>query len=59
MTYKLKKGDQRNVYPFVLNDMTGLSNINWKHRRVYEKDMKMAMKGHIKDEYKVRFLLLL
>ncbi|XP_027895461.1 interferon-induced protein 44-like isoform X2 [Xiphophorus couchianus] len=52
MTYKLKKGDQKNVYPFVLNDMTGLSNINWKHRRVYEKDMKMAMKGHIRDEYK-------
>ncbi|XP_032440472.1 interferon-induced protein 44-like isoform X1 [Xiphophorus hellerii] len=52
MTYKLKKGDQKNVYPFVLNDMTGLSNISWKHRRVYEKDMKMAMKGHIRDEYK-------
>ncbi|XP_043963095.1 interferon-induced protein 44-like isoform X2 [Gambusia affinis] len=52
ITYKIKKGDHQNVYPFVLNDMTGLSNINWKHRRVYEKDMRMAMKGHIKEEYK-------
>ncbi|XP_054879992.1 interferon-induced protein 44-like isoform X2 [Poeciliopsis prolifica] len=52
VTYKIRKGDHQNVYPFVLNDMTGLNNITWKHRRVYEKDMKMAMKGHIKDEYK-------
>ncbi|XP_014855102.1 PREDICTED: interferon-induced protein 44-like isoform X1 [Poecilia mexicana] len=52
ITYKIKRGDQETAYPFVLNDMTGLSNISWKHRRVHEKDMKMAMMGHIKDEYK-------
>ncbi|XP_043963099.1 interferon-induced protein 44-like isoform X2 [Gambusia affinis] len=49
--YSIKKGDQGEMYPFVLNDMMGLDNRGRRYRRVYEKDMEMAMKGHIKDGY--------
>uniref|UniRef100_A0A3B5PVI6 Interferon-induced protein 44-like n=1 Tax=Xiphophorus maculatus TaxID=8083 RepID=A0A3B5PVI6_XIPMA len=49
--YSIKKGNQGEMYPFVLNDMMGLKNLGRKYRRVYEKDMKMAMKGHIQDGY--------
>lgn len=45
------------VYPTVLNDMIGLDSGNRGQRRVYMKDVEMALKGHIMDGYTVRFLL--
>ncbi|XP_014855104.1 PREDICTED: interferon-induced protein 44-like [Poecilia mexicana] len=51
-SYRIKKGNQDNEYPFVLNDMMGLSNVSRRYRRVHVKDMKKVMKGHIKDGYK-------
>lgn len=50
-TYSIKQGNRRNMYPFVLNDMMGLENAQRRHRKVHEKDVKKALKGHIKDGY--------
>lgn len=49
-TYKIKKGNA--FYPFVLNDMMGLkSTTSRRNRRIHVKDVKQALKGHIKDGY--------
>ncbi|KAL4008258.1 hypothetical protein ACER0C_002110 [Sarotherodon galilaeus] len=49
-TYKIKKGNA--FYPFVLNDMVGLkSTTSRRNRRIHVKDVKQALKGHIKDGY--------
>uniref|UniRef100_A0AAX7VHM3 Ig-like domain-containing protein n=1 Tax=Astatotilapia calliptera TaxID=8154 RepID=A0AAX7VHM3_ASTCA len=49
-TYKIKKGNA--FYPFVLNDMVGLKfTTSRRNRRIHVKDVKQALKGHIKDGY--------
>lgn len=51
-TYSIKKRNQKDIYPFVLNDTMGMSDTNQRHRRVHVNDLKKAMKGRIKDGYK-------
>ncbi|XP_072218981.1 interferon-induced protein 44-like [Leuresthes tenuis] len=46
-TYRIKK-DDGSYYPFVCNDIMGLS----KHGGVLVEDIKLALKGHVKDGYK-------
>ncbi|XP_039901976.1 interferon-induced protein 44-like isoform X2 [Simochromis diagramma] len=49
-TYRIKKGNA--FYPFVLNDMMGLKfATSRRNRRIHVKDVKQALKGHIKDGY--------
>ncbi|XP_035771221.1 interferon-induced protein 44-like [Neolamprologus brichardi] len=49
-TYKIEKGNA--FYPFVLNDMMGLKYATSRgNRRIHVKDVKQALKGHIKDGY--------
>ncbi|XP_039892376.1 interferon-induced protein 44-like [Simochromis diagramma] len=49
-TYKIKKGNA--VYRFFLNDMVGLKDAtSRRNRRIHVKDVKQALKGHIKDGY--------
>uniref|UniRef100_A0A3B4EXD3 Interferon-induced protein 44-like n=1 Tax=Pundamilia nyererei TaxID=303518 RepID=A0A3B4EXD3_9CICH len=49
-TYRIKKGNA--FYPFVLNDMMGLKfTTSRRNRRIHVKDVKQALKGHIKDGY--------
>ncbi|XP_035772202.1 uncharacterized protein LOC118455981 [Neolamprologus brichardi] len=49
-TYRIKKG--HTFYPFVLNDMVGLKDTTTRrNRRIHVKDVKQALKGHIKDGY--------
>ncbi|XP_065326285.1 interferon-induced protein 44-like [Pelmatolapia mariae] len=49
-TYRIKKGNI--FYPFVLNDMMGLKDTTSRgNRRIHVKDVKQALKGHIKDGY--------
>ncbi|KAM4521522.1 interferon-induced protein 44-like [Odontesthes bonariensis] len=45
--YRVKK-DDGSFYPFVFNDIMGLS----KHGGVLEKDIELALKGHMKEGYK-------
>ncbi|MEQ2243825.1 hypothetical protein ILYODFUR_010807 [Ilyodon furcidens] len=45
-SYKTQKGEEGNFYPFVLNEI--MSRVT---RRLHVKDVKKAMKGHIKDGY--------
>ncbi|XP_022593554.1 interferon-induced protein 44-like [Seriola dumerili] len=47
-TYKIEKGNPNTFYPFVLNDMIGMKNAN---DRVHVKDIKRALRGHVKDGY--------
>ncbi|XP_030598979.1 interferon-induced protein 44-like [Archocentrus centrarchus] len=50
-TYRIQRGNSNNFYPFVLNDMMGLKNVTRRNRRIHVKDVKRALKGHIKDGY--------
>uniref|UniRef100_A0A3B3YB18 G domain-containing protein n=1 Tax=Poecilia mexicana TaxID=48701 RepID=A0A3B3YB18_9TELE len=49
-TYKIKKEGRGNFYPFVFNDIMGLEDGDG--RGVRTDDIKLALKGHVKDEYK-------
>ncbi|XP_029911915.1 interferon-induced protein 44-like [Myripristis murdjan] len=48
-TYNFKKGRPGNLYPFVFNDTLGLEMD--KYRGVDPEDIKLAMKGHMRDGY--------
>ncbi|XP_015241791.1 PREDICTED: interferon-induced protein 44-like [Cyprinodon variegatus] len=51
-SYRIKKPNEESFYPFVLNDTMSLKTKSSRRvRRVHVKDMKKAMKGHIKDGY--------
>ncbi|XP_007578846.1 interferon-induced protein 44-like isoform X1 [Poecilia formosa] len=47
-TYKIKKEGKGNFYPFVFNDVMGLED----RTGVRPDDIKIALKGHVKDGYK-------
>ena len=53
-TYRIKK-DEESFYPFVCNDIMGLS----RHGGVHVEDVKMALKGHVKDGYTVRMIFVI
>ncbi|XP_054915743.1 interferon-induced protein 44-like [Poeciliopsis prolifica] len=47
-THKIKKEGRGNFYPFVFNDIMGLE----ERTGVRTDDIKLALKGHVKDGYK-------
>uniref|UniRef100_A0A096MFB0 AIG1-type G domain-containing protein n=1 Tax=Poecilia formosa TaxID=48698 RepID=A0A096MFB0_POEFO len=47
-TYTIKKEGRGNFYPFVFNDIMGLE----EKTGVRTDDIKLALKGHVKDGYK-------
>uniref|UniRef100_A0A3P9P427 Interferon-induced protein 44-like n=2 Tax=Poecilia reticulata TaxID=8081 RepID=A0A3P9P427_POERE len=47
-TYKVKKEGRGNFYPLVFNDITGME----EGPGVRTDDIKLALKGHVKDGYK-------
>lgn len=49
-TYKIQKESRGNFYPFVFNDIMGLEDGD--QRGVRPEDIKLALKGHVKDNYK-------
>ncbi|XP_068575224.1 interferon-induced protein 44-like [Cebidichthys violaceus] len=50
-TYKFNKGGPGTFYPFVFTDLMGVEKRN--HEGVCVEDIKLAMKGHIKDGYEI------
>ncbi|GLD56937.1 interferon-induced protein 44-like isoform X2 [Lates japonicus] len=47
-TFKVQKESSDTFYPFVFNDVMGLD----PHKGVLVDDVKLALRGHIKDEYR-------
>uniref|UniRef100_UPI0037E969BE interferon-induced protein 44-like n=1 Tax=Semicossyphus pulcher TaxID=241346 RepID=UPI0037E969BE len=47
-TYKVQRGDPETLYPFVFNDIMGLSS----QGGVHVDDVKLALMGHVKEGYK-------
>ena len=48
-TYKIEKETPNTLYPFVFNNIMGLS----EGKGVLVDDVKLALKGHVKENYKV------
>ncbi|KAG8011548.1 Interferon-induced protein 44, partial [Nibea albiflora] len=46
-TYKIEKGGSESFYPFVFNDIMGLDT----DKGVLVGDVKLALRGHVKDGY--------
>lgn len=51
-TYKTKKVGGRSSFPFVFSDTMGLDPTSG----IQVDDVILALKGHVKDRYKVKFL---
>ncbi|XP_053193447.1 interferon-induced protein 44-like [Scomber japonicus] len=47
-TYKIEKGNRSTFYPFVFNDIMGLS----KDKGVLVDDVKLALNGRVKEDYR-------
>lgn len=56
-THKIKegRGDQKTCYSFVFNDIMGLEEGESEGARA--DDIKLALKGHVKEGYKVNRVL--
>ncbi|KAA8584732.1 hypothetical protein FQN60_008517, partial [Etheostoma spectabile] len=50
-TYRIQKDGQNTFHPVVLSDTMGMECSTNRRRKVYVKDMKRAMKGHVRDGY--------
>ncbi|XP_026163984.1 interferon-induced protein 44-like isoform X1 [Mastacembelus armatus] len=46
-TYKIEK--ENGFYPFVFNDMMGMKYSSRRTRKIHVKDVKQALKGHVRD----------
>lgn len=56
-TYKIQKGGPETFYPFLFTDIMGLET--GTNTGIVVEDIKLAMNGHIKDGYEVKWLNLL
>ncbi|KAM4528985.1 interferon-induced protein 44-like [Fundulus diaphanus] len=49
-TYRIEK-DGNSFYPFVINDMTGMPNSSKRNKIIYLKNIKLMIKGRMKEGY--------
>ncbi|KAK2833580.1 hypothetical protein Q5P01_017469 [Channa striata] len=49
-TYKISNTDQETFYPFIFNDIMGFEPN--AHSGVHVEDIKLALMGHVKEDYK-------